>query len=560
MPQSYGGGLPVVDSSSFSAFGPRPNCTTQSTGGSADSAHIDSSYYISPPAQKITEPPHPQHYHQPHPSTRPISINTSLQAYQHPQIHSAPPSTQGIWATPPSTTYECEEFDGFSYHSSPAAGTQGTQGTQPTHPCSARSSVPSPTSWSSPGGQQPGFQQAVIKEPDHLQQLDLQHIASLHHYGPQFHPQLATSPYENSDFGGKILGTEPMIQQAAPPMIPDFSEPEPTMSPHEESPQVKEETGTSYGFGGDEERSSTRKREPSDGDGGSKDDEPPYAQLIHKAFMSRERHAMTLQDIYQWFREHTEKGKSENKGWQNSIRHNLSMNAAFVKRDRKPSPGDPLTSSGETKKSTEWVLEDWAVHGVQSTTRYRKGTSGRRGGPGSHSRATNLSARASSGRKGGITASRTKAAATRRAILNRSASSYLSSQGQLQGNIYDHQLPFQYHDNVRDVPMTTAEPGAGDMILPGPLPSNGLPVNDNTQNYSYGNNLNYTESQHGYPPPEAMYPLGAVAGLYHGHPAPSSGRCQVPATGEMHQLFGNAGVNRVPFPYWDGAAGGHYQS
>lgn len=58
---------------------------------------------------------------------------------------------------------------------------------------------------------------------------------------------------------------------------------------------------------------------------GGKTDEP-YAQLIYKAFMSRQDKSMTLQDIYQWFRENTDKTKSEGKGWQNSIRHNLSMN------------------------------------------------------------------------------------------------------------------------------------------------------------------------------------------------------------------------------------------
>jgi hypothetical protein len=52
----------------------------------------------------------------------------------------------------------------------------------------------------------------------------------------------------------------------------------------------------------------------------------PYAQLLYRAFMSNARHAMTLQEIYQWFRDNTDKAKSEGKGWQNSIRHNLSMN------------------------------------------------------------------------------------------------------------------------------------------------------------------------------------------------------------------------------------------
>lgn len=58
---------------------------------------------------------------------------------------------------------------------------------------------------------------------------------------------------------------------------------------------------------------------------GGKADEP-YAQLIYRAFRSRENRSMTLQEIYQWFRENTDKAKGEGKGWQNSIRHNLSMN------------------------------------------------------------------------------------------------------------------------------------------------------------------------------------------------------------------------------------------
>ncbi|KAF7871615.1 hypothetical protein EAF04_003722 [Stromatinia cepivora] len=97
-------------------------------------------------------------------------------------------------------------------------------------------------------------------------------------------------------------------------------------------------------------------------------DEQPYAKLIFRALMSAPDHSMVLQEIYRWFRENTTKGSSDTKGWMNSIRHNLSMNAAFKKTERKI-PGE------ETKKSTEWVLEDFAIRdGVQSTTRYRKGT------------------------------------------------------------------------------------------------------------------------------------------------------------------------------------------
>lgn len=54
--------------------------------------------------------------------------------------------------------------------------------------------------------------------------------------------------------------------------------------------------------------------------------EEPYAQLLYRALMGAPGHAMTLQEIYKWFGENTDKTKGEGKGWQNSIRHNLSMN------------------------------------------------------------------------------------------------------------------------------------------------------------------------------------------------------------------------------------------
>lgn len=57
--------------------------------------------------------------------------------------------------------------------------------------------------------------------------------------------------------------------------------------------------------------------------------EPPYSKLIWEALMSAQDpdYMMPLQSIYDWFEKNTSKGKDKNKGWQNSIRHNLSMNA-----------------------------------------------------------------------------------------------------------------------------------------------------------------------------------------------------------------------------------------
>lgn len=76
---------------------------------------------------------------------------------------------------------------------------------------------------------------------------------------------------------------------------------------------------------------------------GSQKNEEPYAQLIYKAFMSRPGHCMSLQDIYQWFRDNTKKATSEKGGWQNSIRHNLSMNAVSSKGPPPPPPVCQLT-------------------------------------------------------------------------------------------------------------------------------------------------------------------------------------------------------------------------
>ena len=53
----------------------------------------------------------------------------------------------------------------------------------------------------------------------------------------------------------------------------------------------------------------------------------PYNKLLHKCLMEAPDHELQLKDIYDWFRQNTGKGHTPNeKGWQNSIRHNLSMN------------------------------------------------------------------------------------------------------------------------------------------------------------------------------------------------------------------------------------------
>jgi Forkhead domain len=68
----------------------------------------------------------------------------------------------------------------------------------------------------------------------------------------------------------------------------------------------------------------------------SQDDEEapgdkPYARLIHEALMQAPGHRMMLREIYDWFVQNTTKpSESGTNGWQNSIRHNLSMNQVSV--------------------------------------------------------------------------------------------------------------------------------------------------------------------------------------------------------------------------------------
>ena len=52
----------------------------------------------------------------------------------------------------------------------------------------------------------------------------------------------------------------------------------------------------------------------------------PYAQLIFRALKGAPGYKMVLKDIYRWFEKNTDKASKSSRGWQNSIRHNLSMN------------------------------------------------------------------------------------------------------------------------------------------------------------------------------------------------------------------------------------------
>ncbi|KAF2186460.1 hypothetical protein K469DRAFT_663344 [Zopfia rhizophila CBS 207.26] len=131
------------------------------------------------------------------------------------------------------------------------------------------------------------------------------------------------------------------------------------------------------------------------GDDAAVDKEQPYAQLIYRALMQSPGHMMILRDIYNWFKQNTDKAADkETKGWQNSIRHNLSMNGAFEKVDQ---------PCEEAKKGFMWRLTDEAIReGVKSTTRYRSKMPNKRGHRSQHPQPQ----RQASGAKGGQAARR----------------------------------------------------------------------------------------------------------------------------------------------------------
>lgn len=53
----------------------------------------------------------------------------------------------------------------------------------------------------------------------------------------------------------------------------------------------------------------------------------PYAKSLFRCLRDAPGHTMVLRDIYDWFKANTEKARDPGStGWQNSIRHNLSMN------------------------------------------------------------------------------------------------------------------------------------------------------------------------------------------------------------------------------------------
>ncbi|RLV89708.1 Forkhead transcription factor HCM1 [Spathaspora sp. JA1] len=100
-------------------------------------------------------------------------------------------------------------------------------------------------------------------------------------------------------------------------------------------------------------------------------DKPPYsyATLIGIAILSHPDKKLTLSSIYQWISDTFKYYKREDVGWQNSIRHNLSLNKAFIKGEKskdgkghfwciKPGFEEQFLKSRSVKKSSYHEVMD----------------------------------------------------------------------------------------------------------------------------------------------------------------------------------------------------------